>query len=287
MRSFDFIAVYDVWRETINSYVLSIFLGGSAGAYGQWRFDGTNSSTSGRYGGSSSSSVTSSTVSGTDDTHGHLAVRGYGYPDRSHPLHSDSTNSYETQLDQLLAKASVPAHSTRVNRRSSGGTRLPRSSSDDNGAASWDSTTNSSNNSSINNLSTSLNEYKSRRASSALEYDSLAEHIAQQHHLLRQGGEEGPSPPASISQQQHSRDRDMSPVRERVHLPRSGGLPATAGMTKTIRIDRGGGGLGMTIAGGVDTDLGALFVAQVVSGGATDVDGNIFYAYSHSITFTI
>ena len=62
------------------------------------------------------------------------------------------------------------------------------------------------------------------------------------------------------------------------YLARANGRTATYGPTKVISIDRGASqnGLGISIAGGADTDLGALFVAHVFPGGVADLDGRIW-----------
>ena len=62
------------------------------------------------------------------------------------------------------------------------------------------------------------------------------------------------------------------------YLARANGRTATYGPTKVISIDRGDSqyGLGITIAGGADTELGALFVAHVFPGSIADLDGRIW-----------
>lgn len=62
------------------------------------------------------------------------------------------------------------------------------------------------------------------------------------------------------------------------YLARANGRTATYGPTKVISVDRGDSqyGLGITIAGGADTELGALFVAHVFPGSIADLDGRIW-----------
>ena len=50
---------------------------------------------------------------------------------------------------------------------------------------------------------------------------------------------------------------------------------ATTGVVETIAIDKAGGSLGLKIAGGAETALGALFVAQIRPGSAAEADGRV------------
>lgn len=69
-----------------------------------------------------------------------------------------------------------------------------------------------------------------------------------------------------------------SPSRKTEFCARSQGLQDTYGTTKVISIDRGEGeeGIGLCFTGGVDSNLGAIFVREVIPGGIADLDGRVW-----------
>eukprot|EP00041_Stephanoeca_diplocostata_P033292 m.1096249 g.1096249 ORF g.1096249 m.1096249 type:complete len:1347 (+) comp24308_c0_seq1:348-4388(+) len=212
----------------------------------------------------------SRTTEGSDAYGNSGGIRDYRAPRDYHASSSAPTHDpLLSQLDQLLAQA----HAKREHRTNENA--APARSGDVARTAPVRRAV------SLNSGASVAVQPPSRRFSSGLEYDSLHEHIVMQQALLRERAEIEPVAPAASGYDAAGSRVGAppgSPARPRVQVPRADGLPPTSGATKRVCVERASAttSLGITIAGGADTALGALFVAQVVAGGATDVDGRIW-----------
>lgn len=117
---------------------------------------------------------------------------------------------------------------------------------------------------------------------SAIAHTSL-QHLQQQPQQHQQQWQPQQQQHQQQWQQQQQEQPSLLPLRTQssytdmsiATVPRAHGLPPTMGEVVEAYLDRDTGGLGLRVAGGQDTTLGALFVAQVFPGGAAAACGNV------------